>query len=365
MNLRLILLAVAATLAFVACPAPTSETPTPQPSQPSPPTPPTPPPTTPPPNPPTPPTPPPSDTTAPTIVSVSPDNAENGVEANAKIRIEFSEPMNQAATEAAYQSTDMPSVTFAWSPNGRKLEIDPVGDLEYGNLALTPAGRVYGFTIQNTAKDLAGNALPPLTSTFKTLYRITRTLSSVAALDGYIEGDGDVKATDTAILVGDGSFPNNAQIKGFLSFSLTILAQDGLTNPERITSAKLRIFQPIDFIGSPYTDLQLGGRHLLAAHIVYGPTLNFVDFNSAILHNLGEISRDDAIEYKQSDTALESVRNDWAERTRRDDRSQFMLFFPLSTNGDDFMDTALFNSREEGSNPPQLEITYLIPNAVP
>jgi hypothetical protein len=240
-----------------------------------------------------------------------------------------------------------------------------VGDLEYGNSALTPAGRVYGFTIRDTAKDLAGNALPPLTSSFKTLYRVTRTLSSVAALDGYIQGDGGVEATSTGIFVGDDGLPNNAQIKGYLSFSLTVLAQDGLTTPERITSAKLRVFQPIDFIGSPYSDLQLGGRHLLAAHVVYGPTLNFVDFNSAILHNLGEISKDDDIEYKVNDNALESVRNDWAERVRRDDRSQFMLLFPLATNGNDFTDAALFNSREEGSNPPQLEVTYLVPNAVP
>lgn len=273
--------------------------------------------------------------------------------------------MNQAATEAAYQSTDMPAVTFAWSPNGRRLEIDPVGDLEYGNSAITPAGRVYGFTIQNTAKDLAGNALAPLTSTFKTLYRITRPLTSVAALDGYIQGDGKVEATSTGIFVGDDGLPNNAQIKGFLSFSLTILADDGLTTPERIISAELRVYQPSAFVGSAYTELQLGGRHLLAAHIVYGPTLDFVDFNSAILHNLGEISRDDTIEYKVNDNALESVRNDWAERTRRDDRSQFMLFFPLATNGDDFTDAALFNSREEGSNPPQLEITYLVSTAVP
>lgn len=357
MTSRLILLTLAAALTLVACPT-TPPEPTPPPPQTGPPAPP-------PTEIPPPPAPPPSDTTAPTVVSVSPNNNGIGVEASAKIRIEFSEPMNQAATEAAYQSTDMAAVTFAWSPNGRRLEIDPVGDLEYGDLAITPAGRVYGFTIQATAKDLAGNPLAPLTSTFKTLYKITRTLSSVAALDGYIQGDGAVEATSTGIFVGDDGIPNNAQIKGFLSFSLTILADDGLTTPERITSAKLRIFQPSPFIGSAYTDLQLGGRHLLAAHVVYGATLNFVDFNSAILHNLGEISRDDAIEYKVNDNALESVRNDWAERARRDDRSQFMLFFPLATNGDGFTDAALFNSRETGSNPPQLEVTYLVPAAVP
>jgi Bacterial Ig-like domain len=360
MTSRLILLTLAAALTLVACPT-TTPVPTPSPPQTGPPEPPTPPPTETPPPPPTqpstppePPTPPAADVTGPTVVSVSPDNAANGVEANAKIRIAFSEPMNRRATEQAYQSTDMPSVTFTWSANDTKLEIDPAGDLEH-----TPTGRLYNFTIRETAKDLAGNALARLTSRFRTLRELTQTLESVAALDGHIMGTGFVNETDDYIEVGD-SLTNNAQYKGFLSFDLTALKTDGLTISQRITEAKVRVFQT-GAPGSPFTNLQVGGRQLLAAHIVYGSALNTNDFNSTILHDLGEISSNATIEYKVAPNALESVRDDWTERVGRGNRSQFMLFFPLATDGDGQRDTVIFSSREVQSNPPELEVTFLVP----
>jgi Bacterial Ig-like domain len=342
MNLRLFLLTATAAVALVACPAPTIDTPTTPPPQPSPPA------------PPTPPTPQPNDTTAPTIVSVSPSNAENGVAANAKIRIEFSEAMNQAATEQAYQSGDMPSVTFLWNANGTKLEIDPAGDLEH-----TPAGRVYSFKVRNTATDLAGNALSELTSTFRTLRELKRTFESVAALDGNIRSDGNVDASNTTMLVGD-SGNINTQHKSFVSFDLAALETDGLTVPQRITGAKMRVFQSL-VINTPYSDLQVGDRQLLAAHVVYGSALNFSDFNSAILHDLGEISSSDAGGYKTAQDALESLRDDWAERVTRENRSQFMLFFPLPTDADGEADQIVLNTREAASNSPELEVTFLVP----
>lgn len=330
MKLRLVLLAATATFALVACPAPPQTEPSPQP-QPTP-----------------------GDTTVPTIVSVSPSNAENGVAANAKITLEFSEAMNQTATEQAYQSGDMPSVTFKWSPNGTKLEIDPVGDLEH-----TPAGRVYSFKVRNTATDLSGNALSELVSQFRTLRELKRTFASVAALDGNIRSDGNVDSSNTTMLVGD-SGNINTQHKSFLSFDLAALETDGLTIPQRITGAKMRVFQSL-VINSPYSDLQVGDRQLLAAHVVYGSALNFGDFNSAILHDLGEISSSDAGGYKIAQDALESLRDDWAERVTRENRSQFMLFFPLPTDADNQADQVVLNAREAASNPPELEVTFLVP----
>jgi Bacterial Ig-like domain len=328
MKIQTILLVTAAAFALVACPAPPQSDP------------PTPPPT--------------GDTTAPSVVSVSPENASNGVAANAKIRIEFSEPMNQAATEAAFLSGDMPSVTFLWNANGTKLEIDPVGDLEH-----TPAGRVYSFKVRNTATDLAGNALPEFASTFRTLRELKRTLTSVAALDGNVRSDGDVDSSSATMPVGDSGIINTQQ-KGFLSFDLAALETDGLTIPERIIGAKMRVFQSF-VTNSPYTDLRVGDRELLAAHVVYGATLNFGDFNAAILHDLGEISSNSVDGYKVAQDAIASVRDDWAARVTRENRSQYMLFFPLPTDADGQADQISLNTREAASNPPELEVTFLVP----
>lgn len=341
MKLRLFLLTATAAVALVACPAPTSETPTTPPPQPSPPA------------PPTPPTTPPNDKTPPTVISVSPSNAENGVAANAKIKIEFSEAMNQTATEQAYQSADMPSVTFLWNASGTKLEIDPAGDLEH-----TANGRVYSFKVRNTATDLAGNTLPELASTFRTLRELKQTFTSVAGLDGTVKGNGDVFANEPRMSVGDNT--DNSQSKSFVSFNLSGLETDGLTVPERITGAKMRVFQQFTG-GSPYSFLQVGDRQLLAAHVNYGSTLNFSDFNSAILRDLGEISSDASGGYKVAQNALESVRDDWGQRVTRESRSQFMLFFPLATNGDGLADVAALLASDSSSDRPELEVTFLVP----
>jgi Bacterial Ig-like domain len=331
MKLRLFLLTATAAVALVACPAPPQTEPSPQPQ----------------------PQPQPGDTTAPTIVSVSPSNAENGVAANAKITLEFSEAMNQTATEQAYQSGDMPSVTFKWNANGTKLEIDPVGDLEH-----TPAGRVYSFKIRNTATDLAGNALSELTSTFRTLRELKQIFTSVAALDGTVRGNGDVIADEQRMSAGDST--DNSQAKSFVSFNLNGLEADGLTVPERITGAKMRVFQQFTG-GSPYSRLQVGDRRLLAAHVNYGSSLNFSDFNTAILRDLGEIASDTSSGYKLAQNALESVRDDWAQRVTRENRSQFMLFFPLATNGDGIADFTALLSSDSSVERPELEVTFLVP----
>jgi hypothetical protein len=275
---------------------------------------------------------------------------------DAKIVISFSEAMNRQATELAYQSADMPAVTFTWSNGDTTLEIDPVGDLEYTN-----SGKVYTFKLKNTATDLAGNALNAFTSSFATFRELTRTIESSPTLDGDIRSDGAVNNSGCpTICVGDSGAVDNAQYKGFVSFDLSSLETEGLTVPDRITSSTLRVFQN-DVVSSPYTDLVLGSKHLLAAHVDYGALLSANDFNTPILHDLGDLSTDTALEYKTNPNALESVRDDWANRTTRKNRSQFMLYFPLATDGDGIADVAHFNSSDDASNHPELKVKFLVP----
>ncbi len=365
MNLRLLLLIATAAFTLTACPAPTPPDPSPPPApQPGPPPPappssPTPPPPAPPsppappapPSPP-PPSPPPGDTTPPTIVSVTPNNGSTGVAKDAKIVIVFSEAMNEQATELAYQSTDMPAVTFTWAKGDTKLEIDPVGDLDY-----TPGGKLYSFKLKDTATDLAGNALAAFTSSFTTFRELTRKLTSVAALDGYVTGGGFVD-TGSNLKIGDGAA--NEQEKSFLSFDLSGFETDGLTVPDRITSATVRVFQDTQ-TGQPYDDLILANKNLVAAHVDYGAILNANDFNTLILHDLGDISTNTNREYKTNSNGLESVRDDWANREARKNRSQFMLYFPLPTDSSNSSDLAIFFSGEDATNPPELTVKFLVP----
>lgn len=55
------------------------------------------------------------DTTPPTVVSISPANGATAIESDANIIITFSEGMDQAATEAAYQSADLPTSEVSFS----------------------------------------------------------------------------------------------------------------------------------------------------------------------------------------------------------------------------------------------------------
>lgn len=58
------------------------------------------------------------DTTAPTIASISPDRMDEGVYEDEAIVIQFSEAMDKAQTQAAFQSADIPGVTFSWNASG-------------------------------------------------------------------------------------------------------------------------------------------------------------------------------------------------------------------------------------------------------
>lgn len=308
-----------------------------------------------PPPPPPPPPAPPVDTQPPTVVAISPNNGANGIAKNARIVIDFSETMNRQSTELAYQSSDMPSVTFAWSNNDSRLVIDPVGDLQY-----TPTGKVYSFRLSNAASDLAGNRLSNTNSSFTTFRELTRTLRSIAALDGDVRSDGTVD-TSSDLTVGDSGLVGNAQYKGFLSFNLSPLESAGLTVAQRITSATLRAYQGGPISGAPYTDLRLNGSYLMAGHIKYGPSLDAADFSTPVQRVLGEFSANSNLEYKDQPNALEAVRDDWTNRVVRESRSQYVLYFARSTDGDNTVDATRFEGGESASSPPELVVKFLVP----
>lgn len=298
----------------------------------------------------------PADTTAPSVVSISPAGGATGVAKDANIVVTFSEKMNQAATQAAYQSTDLPAsdVTFSWNPAGTVMTINPNADLLY-----TAAGKTYAFSLTTTATDIAGNALPATNSSFKTFKQITTTLSSTPALDGWVRSEGLVNTDNTSMLVGDSGSVDNATYRGYLSFDLTPLPAS-LTSTN-IQSAKLTVHQQ-SVSGTPYADLKTGvlpllSSYLLVDHVNYGTGLTPSDFDAPVLSNQGNLITTPTVgDYSKS--VLDALKDD---RTNNRTRSQYRLRFAKLTDGDGNFDAASLTSGDSATNKPTLEVTYLIP----
>ncbi len=303
-----------------------------------------------------------ADTTKPKILSVSPTNNKNGVVDTTNIVIRFSEPMNKASGQAAYQSSSSrmkPSeVSFNWNAAGTTLTINPNSNLLYKSItSLGTVAFTYIYKITDTATDLAGNPLAnPQTVRFKTLRRMTHKLYS--SIDGFMRSDGQVKNTDVFLLIGDGSAAAaNKQFKSFVGFNISTL-------PSSITKIEKATFSAYQYLvlGNPYTDLKIGTTKLQIQHVYFGSLLNFADFNTPVLRNEGNLSTSTSLGYKYNDVTI-SLKDDYAKRASRLYSSQYMLSFPKISDYDAATDAVAFYAKEYSgtSKDPRLVIVYLLP----
>jgi hypothetical protein len=142
------------------------------------------------------------DSVPPTVVSVSPADGAIGVHAGSRIHIQFSEPMDEQATQAALESsTRGPElVSASWSDAGTVLTLSPRWPLRYPEVAFAntnPEGQLIDvqpqrddpYTIRPRGRDRAGNALPETSSSFYTLRQVTHRLSAAQALTGVVLAD--------------------------------------------------------------------------------------------------------------------------------------------------------------------------------
>ena len=94
------------------------------------------------------------DTTAPTVLSVSPTDGGTGVSATSKVSVSFSEAMNTASAQSAFslmKSADGTAVTGSFSWSGATMTFSPSAALA--------AGAEYTARVSTAAKDAAGNAV--------------------------------------------------------------------------------------------------------------------------------------------------------------------------------------------------------------
>jgi Bacterial Ig-like domain len=311
--------------------------------------------------------PPPPAPAAPTVVSVIPANSATGVSADAQIVVTFSKPMDQAVTQVAYQSADLPAVgvTFDWNAAGTEMTIKPNAPLEYTKGTNTGVvAKNYEFKLTSTAKDKSGLTLVPLTSSFKTLRDITATLSSDPNLDGYVQSDGFADSSDTALYVGDKA--DNVGLRGFLSFDLSALpagVDSGLLSAIlKVGKYKDSTF-PNATSGSPFSLATNPARldQMDLDHVAYGSSLDSGDYNTNSIALIGAIDSFDlrGIPVTQAD-ALSAVRDDLTHSAARGNRSQYRLSLFKPTNSDGVADFIIYGSASVAPKP-SLILEYLIP----
>ena len=311
------------------------------------------------------------DTTAPTIVSVSPSSGADGVAKDANIVVTFSEAMNQASAQAAFQSADLGASTITWSAGGTIMTVNPNADLTY-----TASGKSYSFQVTNTATDLAGNPLSnPSSVTFKTFRQLSASLPIKATTVGEISNTFAVNSVALDILVGDQN--NNTSRRGFVGFDISSLP--AALNPNNVLSARLRMFVNSPIQGTPFTDLfpscsgllcALQGKSVVLEHVAYGNTI------AGSAYNIAPLSAD--VRGLTDETPCATIiclfvgtstgwnasdispwlKDDLTNRAARGNLSEVRLKFPIDTNGDSSAD---YIAVSNAANKAQLIVTYLIP----
>jgi hypothetical protein len=188
------------------------------------------------------------DTTPPTVTMTTPSADASGVLADVVIEVSFSEPMDKASVQAAWQSPDLPSnaVTFSWDTEGTILTVTPNSPLAIAEIdALEDPATAYSFSINAAATDLAGNGLEPeLALSFTTARRWTTPVLRDPELTNYVSSNGAVAGNASVIRVGDSA--NNLGYRAFVTYAIAEFPEDMIA----LESARMRLLD-WDIVGTP------------------------------------------------------------------------------------------------------------------
>jgi hypothetical protein len=289
---------------------------------------------------------------APSVVAATPSDGQIGVGLSPKVQVTFSEPMDKASVEAAFQMVaPVMAGTFSWNSDATVMTFDPSVNFTYGTNVQ--------WKVAKTAADASGKPMDAdFTSTFRVLRQSTKVLQSISAKDGFVYGPGVAVLGSHANATG-GSFKVGTWERGFLSFDLSSLPSDLV----EITGAEVSIYQSAHHAGaySPTT----GSLWVESAQ--YG-SLDAGDFAmpavqiclpgcAPVSYQLSAASQDG---WKGAGV-LVLVKRDWQNREAQGFLSQLRLRFQHENNGAGPDVSATFNAGEAGSNQPVLEVTYTHP----
>ncbi len=298
-----------------------------------------------------------ADTSPPTITSIEPQDGATGVTKDANIVITFSEKMDQAATQTAYQSTSLPSsnVTFTWNAESTVMTVKPNAALAYatGTDLNAVTAQSYSFSLTTTAKDSAGNALATVSSSFSTLRRINLSLPNQLETGGTFYNDNTyIIGPQQETQVG---YRNGFYGRGYYSVDLSSIPS--AVKEEALEVAVLSIHKN-GVVGNPYAGPAFNNSVFLD-HMNYGNGLNQVGLYS--LKNLSEIgvfdSASNGVNGFESKDVTDAVRDDLNNRDSRGSRSQYRLRFPIGTTVSDTTKDAYVGFSSSAT----IALSYLIP----
>lgn len=286
----------------------------------------------------------PVDDVPPELVQAFPADGEAGVAAADAIVLTFSEPMDKAATQAAFQSTDFPSsaVTMSWNESGDTLTITPNEELDYA-IGTDPAAveaLAYGYSLTTAARDQAGNELQiGLDAEFTTLKLIGTTIGADYLLSG--RASNDINAIGD-LWVGDGE--GGQEWRGAMTFHLDDL-------PEDIASfydAEV-ILQQIQVDGAPFELGDVRISHTTFEAVSEVPALD--------LDPMGTFSSDEALGERVYGV-VDGIAQDYFDARPY---SQYVLDLPVGTDFDGVADLVRFEGESLYAEPPMLAVAYTVP----
>ncbi len=257
--------------------------------------------------------------------------------------------MDKAATQAGYQSVDLPAaaVTFEWNAAGDELTITPNAPLAYaeGTDPGSTEALSYSFTLTTAAESEQGEALPEDTEvSFSTLRRLSQDFEDDPLLSGRVRDLGGATLLGGSYLLGDAS--NNDVGRGFVSFDVSLLAEGPVTVETANFHARWS-----QQIGNPFIDLGA----VVYQHVAYDT------FDNALFDTPGIGAADGlfgtALEDEVDRDVTSVVETVLSDAATYEQRVQFrMLWFFSETDGDGQNDGVTLIASDLG-----LELTYLAP----
>jgi len=292
----------------------------------------------------------PSDTRAPRVVAITPEDGAVGVDKDAVITITFDEPMDQASAQAAVQSPQLAGgVTFSWDDTKTVLTVTPTTPLPYATGNDGVVANSFEVKVTTTAEDRAGNTLEKeATTQFSTLRLIGR---SVPLIDAYnIFGEGSISnettSSDCEPAIGDTT--TNIGGRAFLRFDLSMLPDDivGISS----AALALRFYS----FGNPFGKLGvLTVEHYTVATYTAQSLLATADELATVAPLAANANGDRTVD------VTSAIAADFADRAALGGRTGFRFSFPILTNSDGVRDRAQIDC--DSQSPPALVVQYTRP----